>query len=173
MTVETATDYLGGDANYERIEISPSWHHPIGGGRYLSLGLSQGVDVSFGGSANNLPFNKRFFPGGDNSIRGYREGQASPKNSSGQIIGAETYSLGSVELEQALTPRWSIVLFSDSLGFARRIDHYPFDTGLFSAGVGFRLRSLIGPIRLEYGHNLNPRSGDPSGTLQFSLGYPF
>ena len=89
------------------------------------------------------------------------------------MVGAETYTLGTVELEQALTPRWSVVFFSDSLGFARRIDHYPFDTGLFSIGLGLRWRTLIGPIRLEYGYNLNPRPGDPSGTVLFSLGFPF
>lgn len=172
-TFETGASYLGGDANYERIEISPSWHHPLGGGRYISLGLSHGLDFPFGSPANNLPFNKRFFPGGDNSIRGYQEGQASPRNPSGQILGAETYTLGTVELEQALTPRWSVVIFSDSLGFARRIANYPFDTGLFSVGLGLRWRTLIGPIRLEYGHNLNPRPVDPSGTVQFSIGYPF
>lgn len=172
-TVETAARVMGGDANYERVEISTSWHHPLGGGRYISLGVSQGVDVSFGSPANNLPFNKRFFPGGANSIRGYNEGEASPYNSFGQIVGAETYTLGSVELEQALTPKWSIVLFSDSLGFAHSIDNYPFDTGLYSIGVGLRWRTIIGPIRLEYGRNLNPRPQDPSGTLQFSLGFPF
>jgi outer membrane protein assembly complex protein YaeT len=172
-TVETGARIMGGDANYERVELSPSWHHPLGGGRYLSLGLSHGVDVSFGSPANNLPFNKRFFPGGDNSIRGYREGEASPRNASGQVLGAETYTLGTVELEQALTPKWSVVLFSDSLGFAHRIADYPFDTGLFSVGVGLRWRTLIGPVRLEYGRNINPRPEDPSGTVQFSLGFPF
>jgi outer membrane protein assembly complex protein YaeT len=172
-TVETAGRVIGGDANYERVEISSSWHHSFGGGRYISLGLSHGVDVSFGSPANNLPFNKRFFPGGANSIRGYQEGEASPYNSFDQIVGAETYTLGSVELEQALTPSWSIVLFSDSLGYAHSIDNYPFDAGLYSVGVGLRWRTIIGPIRLEYGHNLNPRPQDPSGTLQFSLGFPF
>jgi outer membrane protein insertion porin family len=28
-------------------------------------------------------------------------------------------------------------------------------------------------VRLEYGYNLNPRPGDPTGTLLFSLGFPF
>jgi outer membrane protein assembly complex protein YaeT len=172
-TLETATTYLGGDANYERIELFTSWHHPLGGGRYLSLGLSHGVDVSFGSSAFNLPFNKRFFPGGENSIRGYREGEASPRDASGQLVGAETYLLGTVELEQALTTDWSLVAFSDSLGMAQHLDHYPFDTGLFSVGGGVRWRTLIGPVRLEYGYNLNPRPGDPKGTLLFSLGFPF
>jgi len=173
LAEETATTYLGGDASYERIEVSPSCYFPLGGGRYLGLGLSHGADISFGSSANNLPFDKRFFPGGGNSIRGYQEGEASPRNSFGQFVGAETYTLATVELEQALTPKWSLVAFSDSLGFARRINHYPFDTGLFSVGGGIRWRTLIGPIRLEYGYNLNPRPGDPSGTLQFTLGFPF
>lgn len=173
LTLETATTYLGGDANYQRVEITPSFHHPLGNGLFLSLGLSHGVVDSFGSPANNLPFNKRFFSGGENSIRGYQEGEASPRNAFGQLVGSETYTLATVELEQALTPRWSVVLFSDSLGEARRLDHYPFDTGLFSVGGGLRWRTLIGPIRLEYGYNLNPRPGDPVGTLQFSLGFPF
>ncbi|HEV2210920.1 MAG TPA: BamA/TamA family outer membrane protein [Verrucomicrobiae bacterium] len=173
LSLQTATSYLGGEANFQRVEFSPSWHHPLGGGRYLSLGVSHGVDISFGSPANNLPFNSRFFPGGESSIRGYQETEASPRNSLGQLVGAETYTLGTVELEQALTAKWSVVLFSDSLGFAEHLNHYPVDTALFSVGVGLRWHTLIGPVRLEYGHNLNPRPGDPSGTVLFSLGYPF
>lgn len=172
-TFETASDYLGGEANFERIETSASWHHRLGGGRWLSLGLSHGVAVTFGDPAHNLPFNKRFFPGGADSIRGYQEEEASPRNATGQLVGAETYTLGTVELEQALTPKWSLVFFSDSLGFAHRLEGYPFDTGLFSVGGGVSWRTLIGPVRLEYGYNLNPRPQDPAGTLQFSLGFPF
>jgi outer membrane protein insertion porin family len=172
-TIETASEYMGGEANYERVEVSPSWHHPIGGGRYLSLGLSHGFAWSFGSAAQNLPFNKRFFPGGSESIRGYDQDEASPRNEKGQIVGAETYILGTVQLEQALTTRWSLIVFSDSLGFARRLEHYPFDTGLFSVGGGIWWKTLIGPVRLEYGYNINPRPKDPTGTIQFSIGFPF
>jgi outer membrane translocation and assembly module TamA len=77
-----------------------------------------------------------------------------------------------VEIEQALTPQWSLVFFLDALGAARRLENYPADEWLFSVGGGIRWRTVIGPIRLEYGHNLNPRSGDPRGTLHFAIGYP-
>jgi outer membrane protein assembly factor BamA len=172
-SLELATEYLGGDVNYQRLEVWTSWHQPLGGGRTLSLGLSHGVALTLGSTAQNLPFNRRFFSGGQNSIRGYQEDEASPRDPNGKVIGSETYSLGTVEFEQALTPHWSVVLFSDSLGFAERVANYPFDTGLFSAGGGVRWKTIIGPVRLEYGHNLNPRKGDPSGTVQFSLGFPF
>jgi len=65
------------------------------------------------------------------------------------------------------------VVFSDSLGTAIDLSKYLFSEGLFSVGGGVRFQSLIGPIRLEYGHNLNPRPKDSSGTLLFSLGLPF
>jgi outer membrane protein assembly factor BamA len=172
-TFESATREIGGDANFQRIELAPAWHFYLGGGRSLAFGGSHGVDVPFGSPANNLPFNRRFFPGGDNSIRGYNEGEASPRDARGKLVGAETYTLGTVEFEQALTPKWSLVVFSDNLGLARRIDNYPFDYGLFSAGIGLRWRTIVGPVRLEYGRNINPRLDDPSGALHFSIGFPF
>jgi outer membrane protein assembly complex protein YaeT len=173
LNVELASEYLGGDVDYQRINLSTSWHHRIGGGRLVSLGFSHGVDLTVGSSSTDLPFNRRYFPGGENSIRGFSEGKASPRNDKGQIIGAETYSLATVELEQALTPQWSLVVFSDNLGFAEKVQNYPFDTGLFSVGGGLRWKTIIGPIRVEYGYNLNPRPKDPTGTLLFSLGFPF
>jgi outer membrane protein insertion porin family len=173
-TLETASEYLAGDVNFERIELAGSFHEPLGGGRMLSLGLSHGIAAALGGnSPEELPFNKRFFPGGQNSIRGYQEGEAAPRDAFGRVIGAETYLLGTVEFEQALTPKWSIVAFSDSIGFARQLGQYPFDETLYSVGGGVRWKTVVGPVRLEYGHNLNPRPGDPKGTLHFSLGFPF
>ena len=170
---ESASEYFGGDVNYERMDLSGSYHQALGGGRWLHFGLSHGAALALGSASNNLPFTRRFFPGGQNSIRGYQEGEASPKDSQGQIVGAESYVLGSVEFEQALTPKWSLVLFSDSLGEARQIRHYPFDTGLYSVGGGLSWRTIVGPVRVEYGHNLNPRPHDPLGTFHFSLGFPF
>jgi outer membrane protein assembly complex protein YaeT len=172
-TLELASEYFGGEVNYQRLELWGAWHKPLGGGRSFGVGLSHGVVLSIGSAAEDLPFNKRFFPGGENSIRGYREGEASPLDAQGRIIGAETYSLATVEFEQALTPKWSVVLFSDSVGLAQSAQEYPFDTGLFSVGGGLRWKTIIGPVRLEYGYNLNPRRNDPTGTLQFSLGFPF
>ena len=63
--------------------------------------------------------------------------------------------------------------FVDALGTAAQLKDYPFAERLYTAGLGVRYQTLIGPIRLEYGHNLNPRPGDPRGTWQISIGYPF
>lgn len=172
-SVETASEYLASEVNFERIEIGASFHQPIRRTSWLHLGINHGVVFTQGDPRNELPFNKRFFPGGENSVRGFQEGEAAPRNARGKVIGAETYLSANVEFEQALTAKWSLVAFSDSIGFAQDFGEYPFDETLFSVGAGIRWRTVIGPIRLEYGHNLNPRKDDPAGTLHFSIGFPF
>lgn len=172
-SLETASEYLAGDVDYQRIEIGASFHQPIHRTTWLHIGLNHGVVFTEGSPLKELPFNKRFFPGGENSVRGFLEGEAAPRSAGGDVIGAETFLTANVELEQALSEKWSLVAFSDSIGFAKDIGQYPFDETLFSVGLGVRWRTVIGPIRLEYGHNLNPRNDDPAGTLHFSIGFPF
>jgi outer membrane protein assembly complex protein YaeT len=171
--MEYATASLGGNVDYQRIILGGSYHIDLRGGRLVHLGLTHGVSFTVGGTPDELPFNKRFFPGGENSVRGYQEGEASPLDDHGDQLGAETYTQSNLEFEQLLTKTWSVVGFFDAVGFAQQRDNYPWDEGLYSVGGGLRWRTLIGPIRLEYGYNLHRREHDPVGTLHFSVGFPF
>ena len=170
---EVALPEFGGDAYYARAWATASYHRPLWNGGFAHLGLTHGVAAPPNGDPTKLPFNRRYFPGGENTVRGYREGGASPLNELGQQIGAESSLIWNLEVEQLITSSISIVGFVDGAGVTPDIAHYPFDEVLWSVGGGLRWRSVIGPVRLEYGHNLNPRPFDPSGTLQLSLGYPF
>ncbi len=172
-TFEVASDALGGDANFERMETSFSFHQPVGNLRWVHFGVSHGFVLTPNSAAVDLPVNRRFFPGGDSSIRGYQFGEAAPRDANGDLVGAETYTLGNVEFEQGLTRNFSLVVFFDALGEATRIESYPFDEGLYSAGLGIRWKTIIGPVRIEYGRNINPRREDPEGTLQIAIGFPF
>ncbi len=172
--VEGASRRLGGQVDYQRLEFGGSYHTRFGSSRWVHLGLTHGVITDYGAKENmTVPVNKRFYPGGDRSIRGYQDGEAAPRGAEGKFIGAKSYLLFDVELEQALTKSWSVVLFSDSVGTAATLSDYPFDEILYTVGLGLRYHSLIGPIRLEYGRNMNPRPLDPGGTLHFSIGFPF
>ncbi len=171
---ETASRYFGGSVDYQRFEFGGSYHRPLGRGRWLHLGLNHGVIMTLGGTDDSqLPVNKRFFSGGDNSIRGYQEGEAAPVGPDGRYVGAKSYVLGNIEFEQALTAKWAVVVFGDALGTAVRLGNYPFNEELYSVGVGLRYQTLIGPVRAEYGRNVNPRPIDPGGTFLISIGFPF
>ncbi len=173
LQFELADPRLGGEATYQRSEFAAAYHTRWGGSTWLHFGASHGAITTEGSDEANLPVNKRFFPGGDSSIRGYRRGQASPRGPDGLFVGAKTFVLLNVEVEQAVTPNWSAVLFWDGLGIAESIRDYPMRDRLHTLGAGLRYQTLIGPVRLEYGRNLNPRPDDPSGTWHFSVGYPF
>ena len=171
--LELASEFLGGDVDFARLEFQAAVHQPVGEGRWVHLGLSHSVAATVNGSSEDLPFNKRFFPGGENSVRGFQFGEAAPLDDQGRVIGAETYTAANVEFEQALTEKISLVVFTDVIGFGQRLGDYPGNEILLSAGGGLRWKTLIGPVRLEYGHNLIKRDTDPAGTLHFSIGFPF
>ena len=125
--LEIANRVLGGVTQYQRFETSGAYHTPWGEGRWIHVGFSHGVILTLGAMNDlDLPVNKRFYPGGDNSIRGYQSGEAAPRDALGRFIGAKSYGLLNLELEQALTQSWSVVAFGDALGTATRLKDYPF-----------------------------------------------
>lgn len=172
--MEVADQALGGQVGYQRLELGASWHRAINDTSWIHLGFTHGTVWTMGQPNDmDLPVNKRFFPGGEHSYRGVQNGEGTPVDANGEFIGAKSSTLLNVEFEQALTTRFSGVLFVDALGAVAELSQSPWDDVLFAAGVGLRYDTIIGPLRIEYGHNLNPRSVDPSGTLHFSIGFPF
>lgn len=172
VSAEFASRAFGGDAQYQRLESGFSWHKGLGNGLFVHTGITH--DIIFADDPlTDIPFNKRFLPGGENSVRGYQRGGASPVDADGRQLGAETATVLNLELEQYLTEKWSVVAFVDGGAFAEDIADHPFDDVLWSAGGGVRWNTVIGPVRLEYGHNLTRRDTDPRGTLHFSIGFPF
>jgi outer membrane protein insertion porin family len=174
VQAEAASQLLGSRVDYQRLTTGASYHTAWGSGRWVHLALEHAVLTTFGADDDrDLPVNVRFFPGGDGSIRGYRRGAAAPLSPTGGFIGAKSTLFASAEIEQALTRRFSVTAFIDGLGTAARLADYPFEDRLFSAGAGLRYYTIVGPIRLEYGHNLNRREFDPKGTWLLSVGLPF
>ena len=54
--------------------------------------------------------------------------------------------------------------------FDKDIKKYSFDGMRETAGFGFRWLSPFGPIRLEWGFNLNPKFDESKSKLEFSIG---
>ena len=171
--VKAAGEPLGGEANFLRLETSASWHRPLARNFLFHLSMRYGLLQSARPTEENLPFGERFFPGGANSLRGYQRGEAAPALPGGARIGAEVFALANVEFEVRVTDKLSVVAFWDALRMDRSRQLVPMAEALESAGIGLRWQSIVGPVRLEYGHNLDPRQNDPSGTLHFAVGYPF
>jgi outer membrane protein insertion porin family len=167
------SEALGGQVDYQAADAGFSYHNEIKRGLIWHGSISHAVVGSFYKSQSQIPTNKLLYPGGENSIRGYERGGAAPFDDMGDFLGAKSTVILNLELEQRLTDSLSVVGFYDWLGMTKNIEEYPFDEHLSSIGLGIRLRTFMGPVRLEYGHNLDQRIGDPSGTYHLTIGYPF
>ena len=66
-----ASEALGGDVNFQKVEGGATYHLPLTASTVLHLGVRSGVIFASENSENDIPFVERFFLGGENSVRGY------------------------------------------------------------------------------------------------------
>ncbi|MFM6907173.1 MAG: autotransporter assembly complex protein TamA [Acinetobacter tjernbergiae] len=125
-----------------------------GGWRFIySLGENENhqfvgrADTSyiFTDDFNKVPYNLRFFTGGDQSLRGFDYKSLSPEEN-GFKIGGQALGVGSLEYNYQFKDGWRAAIFSD---FGNAYDKQFSNPTEYSIGVGIRWRSPIGPIRLD------------------------
>ena len=155
LTLLGALEGLLTSTSYFQARLSGKWIRSFGDDyRFLvrgDLGATLADDVL------DLPGSRRFFAGGDNSVRGYQLDDLGPTNSLGEVVGGRYLAIGSLELERRIFKKWSMALFTD-LGNAYDPD---FDNEIaVGAGVGLRWRSPLGQIRVDVASALT-RDGNP------------
>ncbi|WAC26785.1 autotransporter assembly complex protein TamA [Ancylobacter sp. SL191] len=126
----------------------------------------------FGAGLYDIPPQRRFYVGGGGSLRGYDYQSASPRNEDGIIIGGRSFFEASLEGRIRVTDTIGIVPFFD-MGSAYLSEWPDFDGLKYSAGVGLRYYTAIGPLRLDLAFPLNPGPDDGDFGLYVSLGQAF
>lgn len=100
---------------------------------------------------NNVPYNLRFFTGGDQSIRGF-DYKSLAAEENGFKVGGQALAIGSLEYNYQFKEGWRAAVFSD---FGNAYDKdFNTDTA-YGAGVGIRWASPIGPIRIDVASGLS------------------
>ncbi len=171
-------DFAGigtGDNRFVRITATTTQHQPLWFNHVLSGRLMAGYQ--FGWYKDPVPFFERYYLGGPNTIRSFKSRQISPEDSSGTAIGGNVQVLGNIEYSVPLLFGVKAAFFFDAgnvYGPDQSV-HLPVDlTNLkYAVGPGLRWNSPFGPIRVDYGLNPNPKSGEKFGNFQFSMGSAF
>ena len=94
---------------------------------------------------NKIPYNLRYFAGGDQSIRGFDYKDLSPEVD-GYKIGGQALAVGSLEYNYQFKQGWRAALFSD---FGNAYDKDFSNDTEYSVGLGVRWESPIGPLRID------------------------
>ena len=114
----------------------------------------------------------RAFNGGARSVRSFPERELGP-SFGGDPYGGDFSWAVNTELSRNIAGAVMLVAFADA-GAVTGSYIGQRQGGLeLAAGLGIRFDLPIGPVRLEYGHNLTQDAGEPSGTWHFAIGTTF
>ena len=105
------------------------------------------LGVTLAEDLTELPASRRFFTGGDNTIRGWGYNALGPTEPfSDDTVGGRYLGVGSLELERTIRGPWSAAVFTD---FGNAFD--PDYENKFQQSVGFGVRwaSPIGQVRVD------------------------
>ena len=123
-----------------------------------------------------IPIYEKFFVGGINTIRGFRYGEAGPKDPiTDDVIGGKNEMIFNAEwIFPIYKPAGlkGVVFFDAGQGFDDP-DGWRFKNMRFASGFGIRWFSPMGPIRLELGFNLHPKEGEKPYVFDFMIGRAF
>lgn len=177
---------LGGDNKYARYIGDTTWFYPLTKKLIFSSKLTLGYIQDVG---KLVPIDEKFYLGGISSLRGYKARTVSPIKTQrpGDINGTRSFEriylggnkelFGNTEVTFPILQEAGVkgVVFFD-YGNAYGENQKMLSSVLMSYGGGIRWASPIGPLRLEYGIPLNPRSGgldSKTGKFEFSIGSLF
>jgi outer membrane protein insertion porin family len=171
-SLEVAGGPFAGDNFYYRAIVFYGQYIPAGfwDSEFFIKGTA-GTIRPYGGK--KVPIYEKFYIGGINTVRGFKYGEAGPKDTDDEAVGGQNELYFNTEwifpIYKPVGLKGVIFYdvgagFDDSKGFMLK------DYMKASAGFGIRWFSPVGPIRLEIGFNLFPKTGDKRNVFDFTIG---
>ena len=126
----------------------------------------------FGAALEELPVSRRFFAGGGGSARGFEYQSVGPRADDGTPTGGKGLLEVSGELRWRREEPLGYVAFVDGASVVED-ESASFNDVQYSAGIGVRYDTLVGPIRFDLATPINPRDGDDPVQVYVSIGQAF
>ncbi len=171
VTGENGGGFIGGDKDFVKLS----------GGAITYFNYQEKLVLELKGSAGwvneydntkTVPIYERFFIGGADTVRGYKERSIGPRDvNTDDPIGGEAMLIGNAELTYPVFKNFKIAAFYDVGNVwadANDIGNGDFKSGI---GAGVRVNTPIGPVKVDYGFPLDKaHPGDKKkGRFHFSM----
>lgn len=192
LSAEFAPPWLGSQNVFNRYTLFSRWYFPLWAGIVFKVNAEAGMVVSE--RASGVPIFERFFPGGINSVRGFRPRTLGPRrpvpvspDPNASLFdfptGGNKELVFNVELEFPIFEKVGIkgVLFFDAGNAFDDDETFTLRSDLMGVrrdramlrtawGFGFRWFSPIGPLRFEWGLPLVRQPGEERIVFEFTIG---
>ena len=168
-----SAEELGSDADYYTLASKFAWHQRLGRSPFsLANNLFAGGSWTYSDTPA-IPITQRFYLGGRNSIRGFRENSLGPRGDNAAIIGGDAMLGNNFELRYRVDDNIVLHSFIDTGNVFLQDQNPQYDHLRIASGLGFRFISPIGPIGFDLAHPLDEKEGEPSWRIHFSVGSAF
>jgi outer membrane protein insertion porin family len=188
---------LGSSSNFSRFLGQSAFYRPMTSWLTWANDFRLGLAAPFAGSY--IPISERFFSGGADSLRGFPINGAGPQrpvtvcanpadastcNVISVPVGGHMLAIVNSELRfRSPLPlpvpgydpdKLGTVLFYDGGNVYSNVNFHQFTSNYTnSIGVGIRYQTPVGPVRVDFGHNLNAPPGLSSFQWFITLGQAF
>jgi outer membrane protein assembly complex protein YaeT len=193
-SAEQADEVLGGDINLTRLTGGARFFYQLTRSTVIGARYTAGLLIP-GRNQITLPLAERFFNGGENTVRSFRESELGPKDPSGEPVGGYGFNIINIELRQRLIGNLIGTAFIDYGNISpnrsrEKQGKPPYDSRSdlisdtfddffkgFRPGVGFGFQYLlpVGPARIDFAFNPDYDSDrdEDSFVFHFSIGTAF
>jgi outer membrane protein insertion porin family/translocation and assembly module TamA len=158
--IERGGGWLPGDYDYTEVSLEGRHYKTIGGfGVLAHRARIATIDAHGATPEAAVPFFKRYFLGGSNSLRGWGRFEVAPLSDRGLPIGGHSLVELSSELRVPLFGRFGAVVFVDAGNVRSEAWDLSLSSLRYDVGPGIRYMSPVGPLRIDAGYQINPIPG--------------
>lgn len=166
-----AGSIFAGTNSFFRITEDYTKYYPYRPWLTLAFNISTGAQFEVG-DTQNIPIYERFYAGGDQSVRGYKERSLSPMRG-GEPIGGNFKAVLRMESRFKIYKGLHLALFFDTGNVWSRVAFSNLPNVRTGIGIGLRYETPIGVARLDYGIKINRRGNESPGQIHLTLGQAF
>ncbi len=175
---EMSGAFLGGDIDVGSMRVDFRQYHNVGAKlrfRLLKkLIWSYRVNLRYiDALSGDLPAFRRLFLSGQTPLRGFNRDDLGPRDRAGEAIGGYSTGLFSTELVHPFFGPARLAVFLDIGNVWERHNAYDLSDLRYGGGVGLRVITPFGPLRLDIGYKLDKKSGERPREVHFGLGASF
>ncbi|MBI4778641.1 outer membrane protein assembly factor BamA [Candidatus Desantisbacteria bacterium] len=161
---------LGGDVDYYKQAVDTTYYIPSWWKFVLAVHSRFGIITKLN-SEDAPPDYEKFRVGGHYSVRGYEERSICPQDINGKQEGGEAVFVGNIEYRFPIAPKQLYgVLFADCGNVWKKTSDFDFSELKYGAGLGLRINSPIGPIRIDYAWRLSDAPGQVKNDTKIHFG---
>ncbi|MCZ6689635.1 MAG: outer membrane protein assembly factor BamA [Planctomycetota bacterium] len=173
--LESAGGLLGGGADFDKLTAGATAYATLLPEQFILALSVRGGWIYPHDKVEGVPVQEQFYTGGEGTVRGFQEKEILPLDSFGLPTGTGGNSLlvANAELRFRIWKAIWGAIFWDAGNVWEDADGIDLADLRHSPGVGLRLVTPIGPIRLDWAHKIDRQDGEDPWEIHFSVGFAF